>query len=652
VPAALDTAPRTAVRAARRARRRPSAPAHLQRPSAAQVARNTAAARQGYVSQGRAVAAQAYRAAPVSVRRAAVRRAKADQQHPRTSAAVARRSTTGAVLAVHGRRAFDQSPQGRRLISGRQQELEHVTETPSINRTIVDKSKPFKGFEKYQKQALTDKLPSQDRATAQAILSQPGKLDFFEKLTKGGLDRTRTSTLFAMNQLQRPSAAIGAGLAGKSAAHGFLHPEHSTQDWETAVRKTGIKNKYAVGGLAFLGSVAADPTTYLSFGTGSVARQGAMKVFEQSLREGLDHAAAGQAARAFYEAAPAAAKHAGPTIGLRGMPVRAATRGSKRAVYSKPLTLGRTKEAAKKLGSRPSRSSGRPCAGRRTSCRPTSGRRSGIRSPGRSPDAARRLAAVASARLGATRRRAPPVQQADAEVDARAAREGRARREATPHLATLPEVVEVAKAHGLDKNEQTVLENIVEERRMQHAQEPGRPDILPESRVGAQRAPVRPTFGPEREAPGGKHLAAAGLVANAVPAPHAGAHHGPRAGDHGRHGQVQSRPHAQPGREGRDRAQAGRGAEGPPRDDEHARAGPACRAEPGADEGGRAARQRAAPPQGRDRGAPQPAHRVQGPAGRPAPLRAGPPAVREAAEGLPPPPALACRARRRCWPAR
>jgi hypothetical protein len=513
VPAALDTAPRK-IRVKAHTRKAPTP--RVSRPSAAQVARNTAAARQGYVSQGRAVAAQAYRAAPVSVRRAAVRQAKSDQRHPRTSAAAGRRATTGAVLAVHGRRAFDQSPQGRRLISGRQQELEHVTETPSINRTIVDKSKPFKGFEKYQSRALKGNLKAQDRQTAQAILSQPGKLDFFERLTKGGLDRTRTSTLFAMNQLQRPSAAIGAGLAGKSVSHGFLHPENGTRDWETAVRKTGIKNKYAVGGLAFLGSVAADPTTYLSFGTGSVARHGAMRVYEQSLREGLDHAAAGQAARAFYEAAPAAAKHAGPTIGMRGMPVRAATRGSRRAVYSKPLTLGRVKEAAKRAGIET-----KPVVG--PALRAQAHKLSAnVRPPEWDPiswEIARRGAQVGRGGEREAWRHAESRASAYNKLTKKFTDEQHIKvahaAEDTPHLATLPEVVAVAKAHGLSKDEQTVLENIVTERRLQHAQEPGRPEILQESRVGAQRAPVRPTFAPEREAQGGKHLAAAGLVANA-----------------------------------------------------------------------------------------------------------------------------------------
>lgn len=133
--------------------------------------------------------------------------------------------------------------------------------------------------------------------------------------------------LTVLEQTARPSHAVAAGaraaIHGKNpipaAGRGFALKDKSL--FSDVLRDLGVKGPIAsVGGFAL--DVAADPTTYLSFGVGSVGRKAAekagRKATEKALKAGASKKAADKAGRAAAGKAAGRESNAGLKVGFAG----------------------------------------------------------------------------------------------------------------------------------------------------------------------------------------------------------------------------------------------------------------------------------------------------------------------------------------------
>jgi len=169
--------------------------------------------------------------------------------------------------------------------------------------------------------------------------------------------QTSATAVKVLDQVSRPGYGAAGGayaaLEGKNvidaAGRGLRLKERKR--FGDVLKKLGApKAVQAVGGFAL--DVVADPTTYVTFGTASAAKQAATKALRAELAAGAKKVAAGSVtkaaadraalakARAVYDAAKETEKHRGLKVGVRA--------GRKR-VMSKPIGGGVTKQA-KSLG--------------------------------------------------------------------------------------------------------------------------------------------------------------------------------------------------------------------------------------------------------------------------------------------------------------
>jgi hypothetical protein len=131
--------------------------------------------------------------------------------------------------------------------------------------------------------------------------------------------------LTVLRQLARPVHGIAGfadelvkghslSAAGHAAGRGFLHNEPFT--FSTVLQDAGVKNKTLATMIGFGLDMGLDPTTYFTFGTGSVAREAAAKgAYKSALVEGETEAVARKAAKNAYKQGE---QRAGFTIGASG----------------------------------------------------------------------------------------------------------------------------------------------------------------------------------------------------------------------------------------------------------------------------------------------------------------------------------------------
>lgn len=156
---------------------------------------------------------------------------------------------------------------------------------------------------------------------------------------------------FTMTNLQRVSTGIGSEVKnrignptdtltgsshGDSFKEGFLHPQEHAADWNDAVDAAGIHNKYVKGAVALTASIVTDPTTYVAFGTTTLAKEAGALAARKALTSGVPLEEALRAGRAAAEATGKAGEKRGVTVGVRGHVVRKVT--GKRQVMTKPLS--------------------------------------------------------------------------------------------------------------------------------------------------------------------------------------------------------------------------------------------------------------------------------------------------------------------------
>jgi hypothetical protein len=149
--------------------------------------------------------------------------------------------------------------------------------------------------------------------------------------TKGG---ALTALDYSSRPLHQTAGEVRALIKGESvseAGHKGLHgQEHYT--FSDVLDAAGVKNKYAKGIGGFALDVAADPTTYVSFGTASVAKQAGAKAAGKALTRRVAEREAGKLAAPALKTTRAGLK-------------------AEQKTYRKALAKGRPKTEAQQLAS-------------------------------------------------------------------------------------------------------------------------------------------------------------------------------------------------------------------------------------------------------------------------------------------------------------
>lgn len=307
-----------------------------------QAAPGDVAAGQRYAKLGASIAQNDYAQKSLKQRKASVAAAH-DAGGNRTRA-------QRVILATHGERTSG-AGEGRGALAKRYSSVEAGRLLAQTHPTKV------KVVHAPDNQSIIQDKLKQDQIEAAGLrLSLKGvKAPWFNSPVKNAVN-------FTMEQLQRPSTAIGAQIKGvienpaglpghqDTAAQGFLHPQEHARDWNDAVRAAGIKNKYVNSAVALTASIATDPTTYLAFGTTTLAREAGAAAAKRALETGATREEAIRLGRKAAESTGKGGEKRGVQVGFRGGPARLM---GKRIVMSKPLsgpTRARLGAAATKAG--------------------------------------------------------------------------------------------------------------------------------------------------------------------------------------------------------------------------------------------------------------------------------------------------------------
>jgi len=463
-------------------------PAPRKRKAAPKPAPARAAAPQAkaYVSQGAAVAAAAYLAGNRKDRAAAVKQAKSKPSAQRTGG-------EHLLLGIHGVRTSAHTREHNRLVApGKYYAGSTPRVIPSINK---QPTKPFEDFEGYTKRAMKGKLSKDEKAAAVKATSTPIRPAWF----KGA----RAGTLFAMQQLLRPSAALGAaalnrtkdgssvGSRWRAAKRGFSHPDTHAGDWVKAAKAAHVPVPVVAGTAA---SIILDPTTYIAPGGGTAAKEAALHAYSEAIASGAARHEAVAAARKVWEEAPAHAKVPGPKLRVAaGVPF---SRKLRFAAETKPSTAaGRVKVGAGKLGIKHVTPGGDRLRNAVRSVAPS------VRPAGMNPvdfTLARQAGTEGRAGERAAQRHAEhrlhAYHAATKDMPEERQHAIRVAIQDTPHNADEHARHLIFEKHGLSDHEQAVAHEIHTEAARQYKIEPGRAPLTPESRVGHVAAPQTPKY--------------------------------------------------------------------------------------------------------------------------------------------------------------
>jgi hypothetical protein len=125
----------------------------------------------------------------------------------------------------------------------------------------------------------------------------------------------------------------------KAASRGIQNKDKTT--FSDVLKTAGVKNKTirSVGG--FVADVGLDPTTYATFGTGTIARKAAVKASENATKKALSKGLTQDQAQRFGErAARQAAKTAPKAKGGRSSSPARKSRASRRPPPTPPVPSG------------------------------------------------------------------------------------------------------------------------------------------------------------------------------------------------------------------------------------------------------------------------------------------------------------------------
>lgn len=334
-----------------------------------------------------------------------------------------------------------------------------------------------------------------DAAALRASLKGVKGPDFLNRAAKN-------TVAFTMEQLVRPSAAIGSEALNRiehpqsigqpggenGLKEGFLHPEEHASDWNKVVEHAGVHNKYVKGGLALSAAIATDPTTYLTFGTSTLAKEAGARAAARTMAAGGKRADAIRAGRAAADTLGEAGEKTGVKVGVRGAPVRAATKGRKRELMTKPLgakTRLRVGDAARKVTQR-SGPSTLPSEIRE-------GARKIVGNPNVKPRGWGSYEYDVARQAGNTGRAMERAAQHDAKVAAHTYTKATKGWDEDRHLKVLT-AVESKNLDGLDDAERAVATGIMGKGKLYYGTEPGRPELAEDARVGFAQRPEPPVF--------------------------------------------------------------------------------------------------------------------------------------------------------------
>ena len=157
--------------------------------------------------------------------------------------------------------------------------------------------------------------------------------------------------LKVLDQTTRPLHAVAAGTDAavqgrnvpKAALKGLKNEDKTT--FSTVLEHAGVKNKYVKGGLGFVLDVGLDPTTYVTGGTASVLRKGALKAGEKEAAKGVTVKVAGKEVPGIRKATAKAGEGGGKAF-RKVVPekVRDATRNAASEVNPNVAPAGVAKE--------------------------------------------------------------------------------------------------------------------------------------------------------------------------------------------------------------------------------------------------------------------------------------------------------------------
>lgn len=439
---------------------------------------------QRYAALGKDIAQKHYASKPLAQRKADLVSARAKSPEVRTRGQRVALQTHGERVSVAGQ---------ARAAGARRYGGPNVNElVANARRATAGKAKPITGQTIIANKLAEDSAQAKQLRAGLGITKPKGQI----------LDRKFTNAVgFIMKQLQRPSTGIGATVkarimdpAGAATGHsqntfkeGFLHPDEHASDWDDAVKAAGVKNKYVRGGIALGASVATDPTTYLAFGSGTLAREAGSTATKAALKAHGDVTEALRAGRTAARATGEAGQRQGVKLGIRGLPVHAAT--GKRVIMTKPLG-GPTKErvsqtVSSKVGSR--------STGAAAVKEIREGVRQKIMNPNVKPRGWEDYEFDIARQAGNTGRAMERGAQHESDMITHVLTKATKDWDESKHIKVI-NALEHNAFDGLDPGERAVADRVKRLRELWYAKEPGRPELLPESKVGFHRAPEAPTF--------------------------------------------------------------------------------------------------------------------------------------------------------------
>lgn len=317
------------------------------------------------------------------------------------------------------------------------------------------------------------------------------------------LDRGVTNaTAFTMKQVLRPSSAIASGVLGaiedphgvgqpshsdNSFTQGFLHPAEHAEDFNKVAAAAGIHNKFVQGAVGLTASIVTDPLTYVTFGTGTLAKEAGAQAAKEALHSGAPLEDALRAGRRAAEATGPAGEKTGIKVGVRGRVVNRVT--GKREVMTRPMggpTRVRVAAATKsRMGSR--------ATGKGAFDEAFEGARRNVMNPNVKPRGWSDYEWEIAKQAGNTGRAAERAAQHGAKIQGHMYQQATKGWTEDQHLKVL-DALEHKDLSALDDQERKVAETLQRTTEHWYRNEPGRTELGPDARMGYAHPPEAPAI--------------------------------------------------------------------------------------------------------------------------------------------------------------